>query len=285
MKKVFMIFAISISLMVALVTGAQAADKYTSNHAEVDATTANKGYISVKYIGGESKKIKVRIEKGDGMYTYDLNTGAKYEVYSMNMGDGQYTVKVMQNITDNKYAVLQTNKFDVKLDNKNMPFLVPTQYVNFSDESKVVEKAAELTKNVTSTLEKIDIIYKYVTELLTYDYDKAATVKSGYLPEVDKILAAKKGICFDYSAMMGAMLRSLDIPTKLVTGYVSKSDVYHAWNEVYVEGKGWIKTGELYFDGESWKLMDSTFQSTGKGNTSVTKLIGDGTSYSKKYEY
>lgn len=54
---------------------------------------------------------------------------------------------------------------------------------------------------------------------LTYDKKKAQTVQSGYLPNVDQVLASKTGICFDYAALMTAMLRSQGIPTKLVVGY------------------------------------------------------------------
>lgn len=285
MKKMLLTFTMLLCTVLALTLGASAADKYTSAKSEVDATTADKGYISVKFTGSETKRLKVRVEKGDVQYTYDLNNSGKTEIFSLQLGDGSYKIKVFQNTTDNKYAVIQTCDFNVKLENQFAPFLVTTQFVNYTSESKAVKKAAELCAGITDPLEKVDKVYAYITELLAYDYDKAASVTSGYLPDVDRILDAKKGICFDYSALMAAMLRSQGIPTKLTTGYVAPSDVYHAWNEVYIEGKGWIKTGELQFDGKTWKLMDSTFQSAGKGDKNIQKLIGDGSSYAKKYEY
>jgi transglutaminase-like putative cysteine protease len=285
MKKIFMTLTMVLTMLFALVIGAEAADKYTGTQSEVDATTADKGYISVKYTGKDTKRIKVRVEKGEVQYNYDLNVNGKAEIYSMQLGDGAYKIKVMQNTTENKYAVIQTCEFTVKLESQFAPFLITTQYVNYTGESATVKKAAELAKGMTDPLAKVDAIYKYITELLTYDYDKAKTVASTYLPEVDKILEAKKGICFDYSALMAAMLRSQGIPTKLVTGYVAPSDVYHAWNEVYIEGKGWVKTGNLTFDGKQWKIMDSTFQSSGGSSKEIQKLIGDGTSYSVKYIY
>lgn len=54
---------------------------------------------------------------------------------------------------------------------------------------------------------------------------------------------------------MTAMLRSQDIPTKLVVGYTG--NLYHAWINVYLEGQGWVDN-IIYFDGTSWKLMDPT---------------------------
>jgi hypothetical protein len=109
-------------------------------------------------------------------------------------------------------------------------------------------------------------------------------------PDVDEILKSNKGICFDYASLMAAMLRSLDIPAKLVTGYSSKLSVFHAWNEVYTEETGWMKLNEMYFDGFEWKLMDSTIASSGKQSNSpkvmeyTNKLI-DSKYYQKQFEY
>ena len=45
------------------------------------------------------------------------------------------------------------------------------------------------------------------------------------------------------------MLRSQDIPAKLVKGYASWTDVYHAWNEVYIASEG------------RWVIVDTTYDS------------------------
>ena len=37
-------------------------------------------------------------------------------------------------------------------------------------------------------------------------------VKSGYLPDVDKVFTENTGICFDYAAVMATMLRTQAIP-------------------------------------------------------------------------
>ena len=71
----------------------------------------------------------------------------------------------------------------------------------------------------------MEIIYNYVVNNFTYDKQQAATVKSGYLPVLDNVLAAKKGICFDYAGLMTGMLRSLGVPCKLVVGYAGTA--YH----------------------------------------------------------
>ena len=117
---------------------------------------------------------------------------------------------------------------------------------------------------------------------VTYDTQKASSVTSGYLPNVDETLATGKGICFDYAALMAAMLRSQGVPIKLVLGYTG--DAYHAWLSVYSESEGWIE-GKIYFDGNEWKLMDPTFASTGGNSDTVREYIGNGSNYSAKYLY
>ena len=179
--------------------------------------------------------------------------------------NGSYTVKVFENTTGNKYAQAYSTTVDMTLRNVFLPYLYPNQYVNYTADCATVKKAAELTAGKTSDLDKISAVYYFVTDNFTYDYNLANTVQSGYLPNVDQVVADKKGICFDYASVMAAMLRSQGIPTKLVTGYVAPNNAYHAWNEVWVEGKGWVKTGSIYFDGVSWTLMDPTFTSAGKG--------------------
>jgi hypothetical protein len=53
---------------------------------------------------------------------------------------------------------------------------------------------------------------------------------------------------------------------------------------VYTKEKGWIDAA-VYFNGDTWKLMDPTFASSGKRSASVMKYIGDGSHYTAKYLY
>ncbi|MBQ2868224.1 MAG: transglutaminase domain-containing protein, partial [Firmicutes bacterium] len=96
------------------------------------------------------------------------------------------------------------------------------------------------------------------------------------------VLEEKKGICFDYAAMMTAMLRSQDVPCKLVVGYAGTA--YHAWINVWTEESGWIDA-VVFFDGKTWQRMDPTFASSAKQSEAIMKYIGDGSNYTAKYFY
>ena len=57
--------------------------------------------------------------------------------------------------------------------------------------------AKKITKDLKTSEEKINAVYKFVTETYTYDFDKIANLESTYKPELDKIYENKKGICYD----------------------------------------------------------------------------------------
>ena len=259
---------------------------YQNAKAAVDASNLADGYVSVKYTGGKDVRIKVRITKSGttDYYDYNLNNKGTAETFPLTGGDGEYTIGVYENTTGTKYASAYSCTVTLALTSEFSPYLYPNQYVNFSDSSKVVAKAAELIKaaGAKTDLEKVTAVYHYVVNNISYDYDLAANVASGYLPDVDKVLESGKGICFDYAAVMAAMLRSQNIPCKLVVGFAGK--VYHAWINVYIEGVGWVDQ-LIYFDGKTWSLMDPTFVSSGKNDPAVLKYVGDGTNYSQKYAY
>jgi hypothetical protein len=255
---------------------------YQNDSVMIDASNTDQGYVMVKYKTSTDKKIKVQIIKDGDTYTYDLPTDGNFSVLPLTQGDGDYKIKVYKNVVENEYVLSYQTEIYVKLSDEFLPFLYPNQYVNFTADSETVKKAEQLVRSAKSELDVVSIIYNFVIDKFTYDYEKAQTVKSGYLPDVDEVLKEKKGICFDYTAVMCCMLRSLGIPTKLVIGYVG--DIYHAWISVYITDIGWVNN-IIEFDGKDWKLMDPTMDSTSNSDKDVVKKINEGVNYIEKYAY
>ncbi|MGN0377209.1 MAG: transglutaminase family protein [Suilimivivens sp.] len=253
---------------------------YGNDCVTIDASHTKEGYFMVSYTGS-SDMVKLQLIGPDHMtYTYDLS-GSDYEVFPFSAGDGSYQLSVYENVTGNQYATVFSQELSVSIANTMGPFLYPNQYVKFDASSKVVEEASVLVADAHDDLEAIIYVYNYVIGNITYDYEKAETVQSGYIPDVDEILSIKTGICLDYAAVMTSMLRSQQIPTRLEVGYAG--DAYHAWISTYVENQGWVN-GIIQFDGKNWSLMDPTFAA----NASEKKLksfIGDGSNYVTKYIY
>ncbi|MDO4582441.1 MAG: transglutaminase-like domain-containing protein [Bacillota bacterium] len=250
---------------------------------EIDASNVAEGYVMVRYTGGGSKKIKLLMTNPSGVqYQYNLKLDGDWGVFPLSGGNGVYKLGVYQNTSGNKYSTLFTTSVTAQITNAMSPFLYPNQYVNFTANSAAVAKAKEICSGKTAELDKVSAIYNFVINNLSYDKQKAQSVQSGYLPDIDAVLAAKKGICFDYAALMAAMLRSQNVPTKLVVGYTGAA--YHAWINVHISGQGWVN-GVIYFDGSTWKLMDPTFASSANSSDAIMQYIGNGSNYQAKYQY
>lgn len=256
-----------------------------NSRATIDYSNINDGYVMVK-CSSAGKKLMVQVfgpsySVDQTKYTYNLN-GGEWTTFPLSDGNGSYKVTVYENTSGNKYAALLTASFSVTMTDEFAPFLRPNQYVDYSSAPNTVAKAAELAGNETDPLKLVEIIYEYVVKNLTYDKKLASTVKSGYLPVLDDVLAKKTGICFDYASLMTGMLRSQGVPCKLVVGYAGKA--YHAWINVWSEEDGWV-TAAIYFDGSAWQRMDPTFASSGKESASMMKYIGNGDNYNPMYLY
>ncbi len=240
----------------------------------IDYSNIKHGYIQAKTKTANHKKLKIQVIKEEVTYNYDLNFDDIYETYPLNMGDGHYIIRALENIEDTRYALLFEFEVDVELENELYPYLYPNQVSNYDKSTQAVIKSFEITQSLETELERVQAIYDYIVSNIDYDWGKVDEVKGVYvLPVVDETLESESGICFDYAALMTSMLRSQNIPTKLVTGYVDEG--YHAWIEVYISNIGWIAP-HVYFEEEYWTLVDPTFDSLNKNYKG---------SYETKYTY
>ncbi len=251
---------------VVLVPTASGTTTQTCDVAVIDVSNSSDGYIMVNYTGTNTK-VKFQVKGPDGItYTYNLHSG-EYEVFPLTAGDGQYSIGIYENISGTKYSTTLSCKIDVAITNEFGPYLYPNQYVNFNASSLPIAKAVELAMPANTDLEVVEQVYNYIISNFTYDYDKASSVVSGYLPVVDEVFKANTGICFDYAAVMATMLRTQGIPTRLEVGYMGEE--YHAWISVYIADIGWIN-GLIEFNGIDWNMLDPTFASASKQPTNFT---------------
>lgn len=153
-----------------------------------------------KYTGFNAEP-KLQLTGTDGItYTYSLYKD--YSTFPLTSGDGTYQVGVYENVSDDRYTTLLSETFSVTLTDPLKPYLYPNQYVNFTADSLPVAKAEELADGASSDLYIISSVYNYIITHFTYDYSKASSVTSGYLPDIDEVFTSEKGICFDYAAVM-----------------------------------------------------------------------------------
>lgn len=254
---------------------------YQNDFASIDASNTSQGYVMVKY-NGTNEKVKLRITCPDqSCYTYLISDRGAYDTFPLTAGNGSYALQVLENVAGDTYTVSLAQSINVSIEDEFLPFLYPNQYVNFHTDSKAVSKGSDLAKDTYSDLDVVQNIYNYVIKNISYDTEKAQNVSYGYVPDIDDTLSSKKGICFDYAALMASMLRSQNIPTKLEVGY--SGDAYHAWISTYIDDKGWVDD-IIQFNGDTWQIMDPTLAAT-NDSAAVKKYIGDGSHYVVKYTY
>ena len=245
----------------------------------LDISDTDQGYLTA-VSDSTDQMMNVQLTAEDGVvYSYFISPGES-AVIPFSSGSSTYQVSCYQQISDSQYAALYADTLEIKLANEFLPFLYPNQYVNFTPDSEASKLALSMVSEDTSDIDALQTIYNYVVSHVTYDYDLADTVASGYLPDVDETLQTGKGICFDYAALTTAILRSCDIPCKLQIGYAG--DIKHAWINVYIRSRGWVDKA-VEFSGDSWSRMDPTFDSNSEDKDTIQEYIGDNNNYTVQF--
>jgi transglutaminase/protease-like cytokinesis protein 3 len=263
-----------------LVNEATGETAFSGNGATVDCSNAADGYILADY-QGDNPKVKIQITKdGGSTYTYDILNNQGFHAFPLSDGSGNYNIAMFLNIEGDQYSQACAQAVQADIADQYAPFLRPNQYCDFSGSTQAVAKAAEIAQGAKSDLKVIEEAFIFVTGHVKYDYDLAANVQSGYVPNVDETLSTGMGICFDYASLTSCMLRSQGIPCQLVVGYAGPA--YHAWISVHVEGVGWV-ANMIQFNGDKWTLMDPTFAAS--GDRADPNVVGDGENYNPVYYY
>lgn len=244
----------------------------------IDTSNVDQGYVCAAATSDSRLKFQVALD--DQTYNYDLPNDGTPTIFPTNMGSGDYLFRIMQNVEGNNYVEIDATYAYVDLSDDLDPFLVPNVFCNYSADSACVSKAREITRNSSNVAEAVRDICLWVADNVSYDMAKAEQLSggTGYVPDPDDTLAKGTGICFDYASLSAAMLRSMGIPTKIVTGYVGQDDLYHAWIMVYIDGE-W-QSAQFSIDRNTWSRCDVTFASTG-----ATQYTGDASAYTDKYTY
>lgn len=220
-------------------------DASAANGTTIDTTNAKYGFVTVNYTS--NAKLKVGIQYGNEKTSYKNCPSGKDAVFSLEQGDGTYTIFLCENISGTTYRVVTSKKVNAKIENAYAPYLIATTDVQFTSGDDVCKKAAELCKDAKTDMDKVTAIYNYIAGHYTYDTKLASDITSGkvskYIPDTAATLNSNKGICYDLASLFAAMCRSQNIPCTLTKGYAGSS--YHAWNKVNISGN-WYQIDMTY---------------------------------------
>lgn len=129
------------------------------------------------------------------------------------------------------------------------PIPIRNHYLSIEASPRVVALSEEITRPASTIYQKAEAVERYLKTRYTYSLEVAPSSR----PPIDDFLFyQKKGYCEYYATAMVALLRSVGIASRLVTGFlpgewnafgryylVRQSDA-HAWVEVYFPEGGWF---------------------------------------------
>ena len=210
---------------------------------KIDVSNTDSGLVVYEYAGDLAEKsIHASCElSGGSRITPRMHVNPS--VLPLNMGVGSYSFKLLEKLPNGKGRVLTDASAILGANPDEMViYTASNMNVDFNSSVVCIPQYKKLTAGLGES-DSVDKIYEEIVNNYTYDHDKAAGVLNktitDYLPDIDLIYAAKTGICFDYSAVFAGSLRSQGVPVKLCKGYADGLGEYHAWNEIYLNGR-WI---------------------------------------------
>ncbi len=237
-----------------------------------DRSDLKNGVLKVKTNENADKKVKLVIEKGNFSVTYDVLKYNEFENFALTAGNGLYKVEVYKHLEGKNYKRIVNTTVSLDVADENKVFTQSTQEIAFKVNSEPILYAKGLVKDAKTDEEKVEILYNYMIREYNYNSKKVSSVDDSYIPDIEKVFAEKNGICYDFSVLFAAMLRSNGIATKLVKGYTEyMPGRYHSWNEVYVDGK--------------WMVIDTSMDANRYQNILDFEMEKEASKYTKSLEF
>jgi hypothetical protein len=129
---------------------------------------------------------------------------------------------------------------------------VRAHYLQQHPDKRYKELALEITKGITAPVEKVNAITNYLSRTSIY----TLTPNHNVAPNEDQVapflFGDHRGYCVHFAHAIVFMLRALDIPARIGTGYLTdlsqakdghillRMSDRHAWAEAYIQNTGWV---------------------------------------------
>ena len=173
-------------------------------------------------------------------------------------------------------AKIKTNSNIIKITGKiHFPITeLPEELKQFTQPQEIIDSNNEdIIKLASSLVEGQDDLYIVVDKLAEWTKNNInynlSTLTADVSQKASWVLVNKQGVCDELTSLFIAMLRSVGIPSRFVSGVAyTNSDLFpenwgsHGWAEVYFPGYGWVPYdvtyGEFgYIDPTHVKLKES----------------------------
>jgi transglutaminase-like putative cysteine protease len=166
----------------------------------------------------------------------DTEQGNRIGIWSLVPVEDQLTLLVKIEISGESHPVLTNiNAADVKPYNKDSKlfkrFTASGQWID--TEGAALDRALSIVGNQTNPYLQAKAIFSWMNDNMNFIPANQAERSA------KTTLMLRSGDCGQYSILFTAMCRSLEIPTRVVSGFWINGG-HHRWSEFYIEGEGWI---------------------------------------------
>ena len=118
----------------------------------------DEGIIIVKIPDQLDNDYKVMVKKEDTTYFYGILEGSSYENYPLQMGNGEYSVAILEKIEGDNYKFIQKEDINVDIEDSNKVFLSSIQYIDWNEEDRIIRAARLIDRLGRSDEQKIEKI-------------------------------------------------------------------------------------------------------------------------------
>jgi Transglutaminase-like enzymes, putative cysteine proteases len=155
--------------------------------------------------------------------------------YPLINGSGTYYLQIFVESVTETFSGVAITYFFAEFDEIEL-----YKYSNFAatyhEDSPLAHKAYEITKGLGSDHEKAEEIARVLRTRFVYDIDYSVLAEE--VGDCDLFYEREGGVCYHFSALFSAMMRSIGIPTREVRGSLEFDEsLYHSWNEYYSDGE------------------------------------------------
>jgi hypothetical protein len=125
-------------------------------------------------------------------------------------------------------------------------------YLRRHPDPRYTQLALEISAHAIMPVEKAAAITQFLTQTAIYTLTPNHAVAANEDPVAPFLFGDRRGYCVHFAHAVAYMLRALDIPARVSTGYLTdlsqakdghillRMSDRHAWAEAYIDGAGWV---------------------------------------------
>ena len=159
--------------------------------------------------------------------------------------ENDFTFKINSAVEVRNALITVEKKIPFPLTTKDSQYIQESEFIDISPEIKA--KAQELAQGEDDLYQVAFNVANWTQQSINYSLE---TLTAEVVQKSSWVYENRFGVCDELTNLFIAMMRSLNVPTKFVSGMAYTNLDYkwgpHAWAEVYFPEKGWIPFDVTY---------------------------------------